>query len=88
MNFINNYLTAEFYIMAIKPLIELHIKLKFQSREMDRQYEIAQLSYEDERSKSLKLSKQMKYELDKQKKQSVARHKSQTLNEEEQNIDG
>ena len=30
----------------------------------------------------------MKYELDKQKKQSVARHKSQTLNEEEQNIDG
>lgn len=44
---------------------ECQIKLNLQRKEMSRLYEIAQLSYEDERSKCMKLNDQMLIELKK-----------------------
>ena len=55
---------------------------------MNRLYEIAQLSFEDERSKCLKYSKQIEGELAKAKNQSQTRNESQTISDQEQNIDG
>ena len=54
---------------------------------MNRLHEIAQLSYEDEFSRCLKLAIQLKVELAISKNKNETRNQSQSISDQEQNID-